>query len=60
MHHLLAVVAGRPTIGFGYTPFTFPFTMIGQPSITAPCGVAVDGLPVGSKSSDTALRMRRC
>ncbi len=42
-----AVVAGRSTIGFGYTPFTYPFNMTGQPAITVPCGVAADGLPVG-------------
>jgi aspartyl-tRNA(Asn)/glutamyl-tRNA(Gln) amidotransferase subunit A len=42
-----AVVAGRLTTGFGYTPFTFPFNMTGQPAITVPCGVAADGLPVG-------------
>ncbi len=41
------VVAGRPTSGFGYTPFTFPFNMTGQPAITVPCGVAADGMPVG-------------
>jgi aspartyl-tRNA(Asn)/glutamyl-tRNA(Gln) amidotransferase subunit A len=41
------VVAGRPTTGFGYTPFTFPFNMTGQPAITVPCGVAADGMPVG-------------
>ena len=41
------LVAGRPITGFGYTPFTYPFNMTGQPSITVPCGVAADGLPVG-------------
>jgi aspartyl-tRNA(Asn)/glutamyl-tRNA(Gln) amidotransferase subunit A len=42
-----AVVAGRPIRGFGYTPFTFPFNLTGQPAITVPCGVAADGMPVG-------------
>jgi len=41
------LVAGRPISGFGYTPFTYPFNMTGQPAITVPCGVAADGLPVG-------------
>jgi len=42
-----SVVAGRLTSGFGYTPFTYPFNLTGQPVITAPCGIAADGLPVG-------------
>jgi aspartyl-tRNA(Asn)/glutamyl-tRNA(Gln) amidotransferase subunit A len=42
-----AIIAGRYTSGFGYTPFTFPFNMTGQPSISVPCGFAADGLPVG-------------
>jgi aspartyl-tRNA(Asn)/glutamyl-tRNA(Gln) amidotransferase subunit A len=41
------VIAGRHTVGFGYTQFTFPFNLTGQPSVTVPCGHAADGLPVG-------------
>ena len=40
-------VAGRPTSHFGYTPFTFPFNLTGQPAISVSCGFATDGLPVG-------------
>ena len=28
-------------------PFTFPFSITGQPAITVPCGFTVEGLPVG-------------
>jgi aspartyl-tRNA(Asn)/glutamyl-tRNA(Gln) amidotransferase subunit A len=40
-------IAGKAVHGFGYTPFTFPFNLGGQPAATVPCGVDSDGLPVG-------------
>jgi aspartyl-tRNA(Asn)/glutamyl-tRNA(Gln) amidotransferase subunit A len=42
-----ATVAGQPVHGFGYTPFTYPFNLTGQPAITLPCGFAAGGMPVG-------------
>ena len=31
----------------GWTPFTYPFNLTGQPAITVPCGLTRAGLPVG-------------
>ncbi len=30
-----------------WTPFTYPFNMTGQPSVSVPCGFTSDGLPIG-------------
>lgn len=40
-------VAGQPVGRLGWTPFSFPFNLTGQPACTVPCGRAPDGLPVG-------------
>lgn len=42
-----ATVAGQPTTYLGWTKFTYPFNLGGQPAATVPCGFAGEGLPVG-------------
>jgi len=42
-----AEVAGQPVKRLGWTPFSFPFNMTGQPAATIPVGFTRGGLPVG-------------
>ena len=39
-------IDGAPTTYLGWTGFTYPFNVTGQPAATIPCGFARDGLPV--------------
>jgi len=32
---------------WGFTPFTYPFNMTGNPAATVPIGLAANGLPMG-------------
>lgn len=40
-------VNGHPTTYLGWTTFTYPFNVTGQPAATVPCGFDSQGLPIG-------------
>lgn len=39
-------IDGQPVNYLGWTAFTYPFNLTGQPAATVPCGFAANGLPV--------------
>ncbi len=42
------VIDGRQVDPYwGFTPFTFPFNMSGNPAASVPCGFSAGGLPIG-------------
>lgn len=40
-------IDGRRILPFGWSPFTTPLNLCGQPGASVPCGWSADGLPVG-------------
>jgi aspartyl-tRNA(Asn)/glutamyl-tRNA(Gln) amidotransferase subunit A len=41
-------VAGRPVDShLGWSPFSYPFNLVGFPAVTLPCGRTGDGMPIG-------------
>jgi aspartyl-tRNA(Asn)/glutamyl-tRNA(Gln) amidotransferase subunit A len=39
-------IDGKPTTYLGWSAYTYPFNVTGQPAASVPCGFASDGLPV--------------
>lgn len=40
-------INGKPTTYLGWTGYSYPFNLTGQPAATVPCGFTEAGLPVG-------------